>query len=247
MTGGLNGHRRYISAKLDSVIERVAERAAVRTLNYLYPHLEGLITVHAMLAGSAPLPRLRGWALGGDSLGIIFRRIASLTRPTVLEFGSGCSTIALARLLSKHGGRLVSIEHDEQFAAALGHRLESEGTSSAVTLHCVPLVPTVDCPADRSILTYDFSLLPTVDWDCAIIDGPIGSIDSLTRLGPLTWVADHLVDRHAKTVFLDDANRPGETEALELVSKRLPAGYTIARIPTEKGLAVICEDPIPLD
>jgi predicted O-methyltransferase YrrM len=57
-------------------------------------------------------------------------------RKSIIEFGSGLSTIMIGRLIKKNGldTRVLPVEHDEEWMKALAGILKNENTGDAVTL-----------------------------------------------------------------------------------------------------------------
>ncbi|MCL4738381.1 MAG: class I SAM-dependent methyltransferase [Burkholderiaceae bacterium] len=121
-----------------------------------------------------PLPMGGGWALTGDSAAILVRE-ALLRRPrSVLELGSGVSTLLLGQVLKDAGGgRLLSIDHDPVWAERTRRQVELLGLNDVVTVLDAPLKSVevdgrhydwYDIAADRLA-----SLGPV---DLLMIDGP---------------------------------------------------------------------------
>ncbi|MFN3287105.1 MAG: class I SAM-dependent methyltransferase, partial [Sphingomonadaceae bacterium] len=115
------------------------------------------------------LPATDGWA-GTPGLLITLVDEVEVRRPRlVVEFGSGLSTLVLARALALHvpEARLLSFDHDAGFAAMTRRRLAALGLSAEV--RHAPL-------ADASALGvagqwYDHGPLPD-GIDLLLIDGP---------------------------------------------------------------------------
>ncbi|MCB1036035.1 MAG: class I SAM-dependent methyltransferase, partial [Acidobacteria bacterium] len=88
---------------------------------------------------SLPLP-WTSWTLSASCLLRIRESFAKRTIRTVVECGAGISTLHLARFLAPGGGRLVSLEDDEVWAAAVRRMVEKEGLAEIVTVLHRPLV-----------------------------------------------------------------------------------------------------------
>ena len=212
-----------------------ADLARRSDIDNLYSQLAAYIQIQAIV--SPPLLRpLGGWALSADAIVYILADLEHRESPTLIEFGSGESTIILATALHrKNAGRLLTVEHDEQFMEELSKRLSAAQLIQWVELHHAPLLGHESGnPGDYEL---QLSALPDVQIDLALIDGPPGIRDygALARLGPLDWALRHL--KAGGTVFLDDAKRPAEQS---IVAKAIEqhAGVISELIRTEKGLAM---------
>jgi predicted O-methyltransferase YrrM len=147
------------------------------------------------------LPHLGSWKADTGLLILITEHILEHRPKLVVEFGTGASTLILARALQMAGnGRLISFDQHEDFIDATGAWLADHGLEA--DLRAVPLRASGDWPG----LWYDHGPLPS-DIDLMLIDGPPWNIHPLTRGG-----AAVLFDQIAPggTVILDDGARPGE-------------------------------------
>jgi predicted O-methyltransferase YrrM len=148
------------------------------------------------------LPNLGSWKADVGLLALVADHVLSAKPRTVVEFGSGASTLIVARALEMvGGGKFVSFEQHPQFVQATrdwlaAHRLQAD-------LRAVPLRPS---PAGWPGLWYDHGELPE-RIDFMLIDGPPWTIHPFTRGAAAT-----LFGRIAPggVVMLDDAARPGE-------------------------------------
>lgn len=153
------------------------------------------------------LPYLGSWKADTGLLTLVTDHILAHRPKLVVEFGTGASTLVLAKALQKAGGgRLISFDQHEEFVDATRLWLADYGLKA--DLRAVPLRASADWPG----LWYDHGPLPH-GIDLMLIDGPPWTIHPLTRGG-----AAHLFDHVAPggTVILDDGARPGE----RLVARR---------------------------
>ncbi|HST36765.1 MAG TPA: class I SAM-dependent methyltransferase [Allosphingosinicella sp.] len=147
------------------------------------------------------LPYLGSWKADTGLLTLVTDHIFAHRPRIVVEFGTGASTLILARALQKAGGgRLISFDQHRDFVDATRLWLADYGLKA--DLRAVPLRPSADWPG----LWYDHGPLPR-DIDLMLIDGPPWTIHPMTRGG-----ASILFDQIAPggTVMLDDGARPGE-------------------------------------
>ena len=176
------------------------------------------------------LPPMGGWAASADFLVILAETVLARRPETVVEFGSGVSTLVAARCLQLNGrGRLLTFDHDAAFAEVTRQRLQRLGLAGEVVA-----VPLGEPPSGYAGRWYDVADLPATI-DLLVIDGPPKHNHPETRGG-----AAALFDRlrgPGAVVLLDDAARPGERAVAELWRERHPA-LAFAFIGTEKGTLI---------
>jgi predicted O-methyltransferase YrrM len=148
------------------------------------------------------LPNLGSWKADTGLLTRLADHIETARPRTVVEFGTGASTLIVAQALKlAGGGNFTSFEQHPEFVAATRDWLSEHGLEA--DLRAVPLRPS---PGGWPGLWYDHGDLPAAI-DLLIIDGPPWTIHPFTR-----GAASTLFGRIAPggTVMLDDAARPGE-------------------------------------
>ena len=154
------------------------------------------------------LPYLGSWKADTGLLKLLVDHIEVHRPRLVVEFGTGASTLVLARALQRAGGgTLISFEQHADFVDATRNWLADYGLHAE--LRAAPLAPS---PDGWPGLWYDHGVLPE-GIELMLIDGPPWSVHPLTR-----GAASSLFDQVAPggTVMLDDAARPGE----RLVARR---------------------------
>jgi predicted O-methyltransferase YrrM len=154
------------------------------------------------------LPHLGSWKADTGLLKLLVDHIETHRPQLVVEFGTGASTLILARALQRAGGgTLISFEQHKDFVDATRKWLADYGLHAE--LRAAPLAPS---PDGWPGLWYDHGLLPE-GIELMLIDGPPWSVHPMTR-----GAAASLFDQVAPggTVVLDDAARPGE----RLVARR---------------------------
>lgn len=150
------------------------------------------------------LPNLGSWKADVGLLELVSDHIIAERPRNVVEFGTGASTLIVARALERAGiadAHFVSVEQHEDFARKTGDWLAEHGL--AADLRAVPLVPS---PGGWPGLWYDAEPLPD-RIDFMLIDGPPWSIHPFTRGAAATLFGRVPV---GGVVMLDDAARPGE-------------------------------------
>lgn len=148
------------------------------------------------------LPNLGSWKADTGLLTLVVDHIAAHRPRLVVEFGTGASTLIIARALQKAGGgMLISFDQHADFVDATRDWLDEYGLQA--DLRAVPLRPGA---SHWPGLWYDHGPLPN-NIDLMLIDGPPWTIHPLTR-GSASCLFDHIAP--GGTIMLDDAARPGE-------------------------------------
>ena len=75
------------------------------------------------------------YALLPDTLAFLSVLLDETQPRTIVEFGSGESTQVFARWAARHGGRLVSVEHDRVWVGEVERRLEAESRPAVRMVH----------------------------------------------------------------------------------------------------------------
>ena len=148
------------------------------------------------------LPNLGSWKADVGLLTLVADHILTTKPARIVEFGTGASTLIIARALQlAGGGELISFEQHPEFVDATRSWLADHGLSA--DLRAVPLRPS---PGGWPGLWYDHGPLPNAI-DLLLIDGPPWTIHPFTRGAASTLFGLIAPDG---TVMLDDAARPGE-------------------------------------
>ncbi|MCA1749963.1 MAG: class I SAM-dependent methyltransferase [Sphingomonadales bacterium] len=160
------------------------------------------------------LPNLGSWKADTHFLHRIVDWILAEQPELVVEFGTGASSLIIARALQLNGkGRLISFDQYEDFIESTQQWLGEYGLTA--DLRCVPLVAS---PEPWPGLWYDHGALPD-DIDLLIVDGPCWTIHPFVR-GAADGVFSHL--RRGGVVLLDDGARPGERIVRKRWEERWP-------------------------
>ena len=166
--------------------------------------------------GSERLPGLGGWALTPSTLFSMVEEIEGRTGPvTVLECGSGTSTLFLALVLTRRGqgGRVVSLESDPDYAEETRGHLRRLGVDDVAAVVDAPLVPQ-QLPDGSTQSWFDLAGLPELPpVDLLFVDGPVGDTAQQARYPAVPMLGDRLAP--GACIVLDDTNRPDERAILD--------------------------------
>ncbi len=163
-----------------------------------------------------PMPELGDWAMSASTLLWVLDRISDESVRTILECGSGSSTVWFATALAHRGGegQVIALESSAEYAEMTRAEVARHGLQDrAVVLHA-PLIETV--VAERASQPwFDLSVLPDIPpVDLLFVDAPVGGIAHQARYPALPLLADRLAPGAA--VVLDDTGRPDEAAIVKL-------------------------------
>lgn len=208
---------------IERSLERVERRAdkrgettvrAVRSeIDDVYRQIESLSILYRTFDGEQPLPHLRGWAVSPDLAVDLIDRVNRDGVRTVLELGSGASTVLFAMAFEAVGdGHVTTLDHEPNYAEATRAMLEHHGVAHRATVLDAPLED-LEVAGDpyRWYAIADLDL-PT-DIDLLFVDGPPESTGPRSRLPAFPLLRERLAD--TATVMLDDGRRPDEQEIAE--------------------------------
>lgn len=171
-----------------------------------------------------------GWALDPWTAHELAAHLDRTQPRTVVEAGSGASTILLAEYAARTGARIVALEHHPTHAALTADSLHERGLADFVDLRRANLVQ--HNTAAGTFRWYDTELPDRVDF--ALVDGPPGTVGrgaALFALWP-SLTGDW-------TVWVDDGARDGERAAVKAWERHMP--ITTRTVDLPKGLTVITD------
>jgi len=175
--------------------------------------VQALLQLVPKVPDAPPLPAVGGWALSAGSLLGLWRVVEQDRPATVVECGSGSSTLWLAYATRAAGGaQIVALEHRMLFLNRTRALLAEHGMADAAEIRYAPL--TEVRVGEETVRWYDPACVADLTGiDLLLVDGPPKSTGPLARLPavPLLW--DRLSPGAA--IVVDDAHRPDERAALE--------------------------------
>ncbi|MFN2423915.1 MAG: class I SAM-dependent methyltransferase [Cryomorphaceae bacterium] len=207
MFDSLKNRLRKVEKRLDYLAEMQGENLASLQLQKLF--------------GDGFFMPLTSWSISPAEVLHICNDIEVNNRRSIIEFGSGYSTLCMARMLQITGrdARLFSVESDASWFESMNDALKRNGLDEFVELIFAPVV---DAPPEISMSEdgrwYDADILEkalkNVDSvDLVVVDGPFGSVSSHARYPAVPFLKSKLADRFS--IFLDDATRPHERKIAE--------------------------------
>jgi predicted O-methyltransferase YrrM len=209
-----------------------------REIETRYRRTEALLALYAVVEPHKPLPVPRAYAGSPELLRAVSAAVFDTQPRTVLELGSGVTTLVAAYALAKLGsGRIVSLDHELQFAEATNQLLRAHKLDHVAKAIHAPLIE--QTAGNRRGRWYDTSALAreqVTSIDVLIVDGPPGKDQPLARYPALPALAALLSER--ALILVDDAARRDETEMVRRWAAEFP-GFEVDAVPTEKGLTYL--------
>jgi protein-L-isoaspartate O-methyltransferase len=203
----LGGIERSVREVVKRSLRDVAKQQQAQTQD-----VEALLQLYRDFRPRAPMPPSGRWAVNASGL----LRLVSLIRreqpKTVLELGSGTSSVWIAYALEHTGGRLVSIDHSAEFAERTRQLLVAHGLTKVAEVRHAPLQSLrLD---GRDFQWYAAAAFTDLtDVGLLVVDGPPGDTGPAARYPALRALEARLSAR--ATVFVDDADRPDEQDILQ--------------------------------
>lgn len=200
-----------------------------------YAEVEDLMALYRDIGPEQALPRMHGWAAGPDLARFLYQEVVEHGRSSVLECGSGSTTVILAYACRAVGaGRVVSLEHDARFAAATRKMLEERGLSKWAEVRDAPLGEVA--VGDSTWRWYDPASLTDGPFDLVLVDGPPGGTGPEARYPAVPMLFDRLADD--ALVVLDDARRADERAIGERWAAEFD-GFALEWLPHDHGTLLL--------
>lgn len=156
------------------------------------------------------------WAIDPAVAAELDGRLNKLKPKSIIEFGSGSSTLIFARYAKETGARVVSLEADEAYLAK----------TKALLGDLAEYVELVHAPLVGSPAVYDYKLNHVIDF--ALIDGPPEGTGGRSAIFP--WLEPHL-SKTGWEVWLDDGERKLESDAVDQWSKEYKFHHAVTSLP----------------
>ena len=227
--------------------QRTMLRSLLQSASWVRRELEALPSDTANLTrlldrtapGAVPVPGGGGWAATTRPLLAVAAELYRADGPvTVLECGSGTSTVLAALVLRDRGrgGHVWALEADPAFAEETRTHLRDQGLTELATVLDAPLVGVE--VSGRRVPWYSLEALPASvrGVGVLVVDGPIGTVADQARHPALVMLGDRLVD--GCLVVLDDTNREDEAAIVQRWVEEGAAGRQVAKL-REVGRATL--------
>lgn len=214
---------------------------AQRQTNTLFKELEAFHSIRSFIPQTKlPLTGTRGWAVSPDLLGVVYREIIQNRPQTIVELGSGISSLYDGYLLKALNipGKVFAIDHSEDFFQITKRNVQQHELDDTVkVVHC-------------EMKPYQFN---GKEWqwyniqnaereglekiDLLLVDGPLGREQDQARYPAVPVLFDRL--NEGAVIVVDDYNRMEDKRVVKEWLKEFPALQLVEEIKTEKGAAVL--------
>ncbi|MFM8240414.1 MAG: hypothetical protein ACKOAW_08890 [Actinomycetota bacterium] len=199
--------------------------------------LESFMQLQRLVPMSLPMPRPGTWAASEDLLLWLAGYVLEHRPRLVVDLGSGQSSVWMAGAMRVAGydGRVVGVDHEEQYARATEELGRRQGVSEWLTVVHAPLVE--ESIAGRAVTWYDESALRSLDAvDLLCVDGPPAQGAEQARWPALPFFRDRM--SAGGRVILDDMIRVDEQQIAQDWLERYPGTETLS-LDFEKGALVL--------
>lgn len=199
--------------------------------------VQDITNLFEMVPIRAGIPPLGLWTASADLLVELVDRFVETRPATVVEGGSGVSTVVLALAAREHGieSRIVALEHDPDWAETTRRLLARHGVAEYAEVRVAPLGPT-SLP-DHHTPWYDESALADLsEVGLVLVDGPPEGTGPRARYPMVPLLLDRLAQRC--TILVDDTARPGDADVVDRWRPLLP-DFEFAALHLDKGAAVL--------
>lgn len=198
--------------------------------------VQTLVGLYHTLPIRAPLPPSTSWSAAPDLLALIAATVAEHGPTCVVECGSGTSSLVGGYALERNGGgRLISLDHDAEFAAQTAAHVERHRLGDVVKVRVAPLTE-ADVAGGRAAWYAPEAWADLDGIDLLVVDGPPANDDATARWPALPLLYDRLAP--GAIVVVDDAGRPGEREIVRRWREAFP-DLEATYHPTVKGTYVL--------
>ncbi|WP_284533644.1 class I SAM-dependent methyltransferase [Nocardioides sp. T2.26MG-1] len=208
-----------------------------RERDQIAKRVQDLATLFEMVPIRAGLPALGLWTASADLLVELVGRLVEERPATVVEGGSGASTVVLALAAREHGitTRIVALEHDAAWAETTRALLARHGVSDYAEVRVAPLGPT-SLEGHHTPWYDEAALADLSDIGLVLVDGPPEGTGPSARYPMAPLLRDRLAPRC--TILVDDTDRPGDADVVARWRSVLP-DFEFDTLHLDKGATVV--------
>ncbi|MDZ7755547.1 class I SAM-dependent methyltransferase [Rhodohalobacter sp.] len=193
--------------------------------------------IYKLLPIRAPLPSMTGWAATPELSSFLLKSIQKYRPATIVEIGSGVTTLISGYSLEKFNidGKIISFDHDPQFAAKTMDEIKLHGLSDKVDIRIAPLEKvTIDNIEWEWYSTDKIKFDQPID--LLVVDGPPVKTQKNARYPALPLLYKYLSEN--AVVIMHDTNRVDESTIIKLWQEKFE-DFTVEKFHTEKGITLL--------
>jgi predicted O-methyltransferase YrrM len=181
--------------------------------------IEAMFQLFQQFTPRAPMPSSGDFALNPTDLLDLLHLVRLREPRLVVELGSGTSSVWLGYALEQYGGKLISLDHDADYARKTRAMLAAHGLNAVVEVREAPLRELT--ATGKTYQWYDTEALDDLTGvDLLLVDGPPAATGPDARYPALSVLEKRLAS--TATVVLDDANRQDERDAVLRWTQEVP-------------------------
>lgn len=189
--------------------------------------VEACMRLQHYLGPDIILPDMHNWPISPDFGVLLINLVEQNAYDGVIEFGSGTSTLILAKALERVGRRegrasspLLSFDHLQQYAERTQKLLKQAGLVERTNVVLAPLVPWEDAngqqfsfyACDQALDVYGRDLPATASRLLVVVDGPPAATGRQARYPTLPRLLERFSGKYVLDFVLDDYVRADEQE-----------------------------------
>lgn len=204
---------------------------------YQHYKIQAIGEIQKLLSFRAPLPAMNGWAATPELSVTVLKEIIRNKPNIIVELGSGVTTLINAYGLEKYNpkGRVISIDHDAEYANITKNEFELHGLQKVVDLRVAPL-KTVNVN-NSSHVWYDSAVLKFEQKiDLLIVDGPPVKTEKYARYPALPLLNQYLSE--SCTIIIHDTKRSQESTIIKKWIQEFPS-FREEKLRTDKGISIL--------
>lgn len=218
--------RRHIEDSSTSVLRQVKavqvemRRHARDSSREVVREVEALLQLMSRVDTSERrFPSSGGFAMDAEGLLVLTDLLVSHRPQRILEIGSGVSTTWMGEFVHRHGGTVVSLEHQEEYAEKSRQMIALRGLQDVAEVRLAALVPVH--AGDREFQWYDPQAVQDLeDIDLLVVDGPPQATGKEARYPALPLLIERLAQDCL--VVIDDFGRPDERHIVDQWLQEFP-------------------------
>lgn len=202
--------------------------------------VDALFSLHQVIDIRHPMPPMSAWALSPDLANILIDLTLTHKPKTIVELGSGVSTLVFSYCLEKlGGGKVISLEAEAKYAEKTQANLDQHGLSKWAEVRTAPLKPMTLKHIQWQ--WYDPAAIEDLtDIDILFVDGPAKIDGKLMRYPAFPVFLEKLSE--GAVIILDDADRKQDATMIGQWLKEFE-GFEKESFSTQKGTVILRKRP----
>ncbi|MDX3225321.1 class I SAM-dependent methyltransferase [Streptomyces sp. ME19-01-6] len=220
---------------MDDILKEITDLRQV--MENRFRQVEALTNLYGIIPVKYAMPKPTKWTASPDFLLFLVSQIQERRPLSILDIGSGATTVWMANALHHFEipGKIVSVDHDKNFGDATAATLKQQELSTYAQVRIAPLVE-VEVKGERWHWYDPMQIEDVEKCDMVVVDGPPGFLQPLSRY-PALPMLESKVNSDVR-IFMDDASRPDELHIVERWCREYP-DWSSEFIDHEKGTAVL--------